>query len=130
MPNWVYNTLTIQGPKSEIDYIKDRLNRPFTLAQETFGMGDISSMGFPTKIEQVEYNNPVFAFFNIHSYKDDGITDEEYACQPSRGGIDTNDPDWFRKSVEFAKTQKDWYWAMTTGLYINMRLHGLLQLQF
>ncbi len=46
---------------------------------------------------------------NIHSYKDDGITDEEYACQPSRGGIDTNDPDWFRKSVEFAKTQKDWY---------------------
>ncbi len=28
MPNWVYNTLTIQGPKEEIDYIKDRLN-PF-----------------------------------------------------------------------------------------------------
>jgi hypothetical protein len=26
MPNWCYNTLTIQGPKSEVDYIKDRLN--------------------------------------------------------------------------------------------------------
>ena len=62
MPNWVYNTVTIQGPKSEIDYIKDRLNRPFTLAQETFGMGDISLSGFPTKIEQVTYSNPVFAF--------------------------------------------------------------------
>ena len=109
MPNWVYNTLTIQGPKQEVDMIKDRLNRPFTLAQETFGMGDISSSGFPTKIQQVTYSNPVFAFFNIHSYKDDGITDEEYACQPDRGGIDINDPDWFRKSVEFAKTQKDWY---------------------
>jgi hypothetical protein len=109
MPNWVYNTLTIQGPKEEIDYIKDRLNRPFTLAQETYGMGDISSSGFPTKIQQVTYSNPVFAFFNIHSYKDDGITDEEYACQPNRGGINTNDPDWFIKSVEFAKTQKDWY---------------------
>ena len=48
MPNWVYNTLTIQGPKDEIDSIKERLNRPFTLAQETFGMGDISSSGFPT----------------------------------------------------------------------------------
>jgi hypothetical protein len=46
MPNWVYNTLTIQGPKSEIDMIKDRLNKPFTLAQETYGMGDISSSGF------------------------------------------------------------------------------------
>ncbi len=110
MPNWCYNTLTIQGPKSEIDYIKDRLNAPFTLAQETFGMGDISLSGFPTKIEQVTYSNPVFAFFNIHSYKDDGITDEEYACQPKRDHIDIqNDPDWFRKSVEFAKTQKDWY---------------------
>lgn len=109
MPNWVYNTLTIQGPKSEIDMIKDRLNKPFTLAQETFGMGDISSMGFPTKIEQVTYSNPVFAFFNIHSYKDDGITDEEYACQPKRDNVDMTSPDWFAKSVEFAKTQKDWY---------------------
>ena len=44
MPNWCYNTLTIQGPKEEIDSIKERLNRPFTLAQETYGMGDISSM--------------------------------------------------------------------------------------
>ena len=109
MPNWVYNTLTIQGPKSEVDSIKDRLNKPFTLAQETYGMGDISSMGFPTKIQQVTYSNPVFAFFNIHSYKDEGITDEEYACQPTRSGADIKDPTWFAKEVEFAKTQKDWY---------------------
>jgi hypothetical protein len=109
MPNWCYNTLTIQGPKSEIDMIKDRLNKPFVLAQETYGMGDISSSGFPTKIKLVEYNNPVFAFHNIHSYKDDGITDEEYACQPTRSGADPKDPSWFAKEVEFAKTQKDWY---------------------
>ncbi len=44
-----------------------------------------------------------------YSYKDEGITDEEYACQPDRGNIDMNDPDWFIKSVEHAKTQKDWY---------------------
>jgi hypothetical protein len=66
-------------------------------------------MGFPTKIQQVTYSNPVFAFFNIHSYKDEGITDEEYACQPTRDKVDMSDPDWFAKSVEFAKTQKDWY---------------------
>ncbi len=109
MPNWVYNTLTIQGPKEEIDSIKERLNRPFTLAQETYGMGDISLSGFPTKITQVEYNNPVFAFHNIYSYKDAGITDEEYACQPNRDDIDLKDPDWFAKSVERAKVSKDWY---------------------
>jgi hypothetical protein len=109
MPNWVYNTLTIQGPKAEIDSIKDRLNKPFTLAQENHGMGDITPNGFPTKIKEVTYSNPVFAFFNIHSYKDEGITDEEYACQPDRSGLDLNDPDWFRKSVEIAKVSKDWY---------------------
>jgi len=109
MPNWVYNTLTIQGPKGEIDSIKDRLNKPFTLAIETHGMGDINPNGFPTKFKEVTYSNPVFAFFNIHSYKDEGITDEEYAQQPDRGGINLDDPDWFRKSIEFAKTQKDWY---------------------
>ncbi len=95
MPNWVYNTLTIQGPKAEIDSIKDRLNKPFTLAIETHGMGDINPNGFPTKFKEVTYSNPVFAFFNIHSYKDEGITDEEYAQQPDRGGINLDDPDWF-----------------------------------
>jgi len=109
MPNWVYNTLTIQGPKSEVDMIKDRLNKPFTLAQETHGMGDISLSGFPTRIKEVSYSAPVFSFNNIHSYKDDGITDEEYACQPDRGGIDLKDLDWYAKSIAHAKTQKDWY---------------------
>ncbi len=41
MPNWVYNTLTIQGPKSEVDMIKDRLNKPFTLYEE-----DLSTVVF------------------------------------------------------------------------------------
>ena len=109
MPNWVYNTLTIQGPKEEIDMIKDRLGKPFTISVENFGMGDISANGFPMKIKEVTYSAPVFAFHNIHSYKDEGITDEEYACQPKRGDYSMDDPNWFAKSVEFAKTQKDWY---------------------
>jgi hypothetical protein len=109
MPNWVSNTLTIQGPKSEIDMIKDRLNKPFTLAQETHGMGDISLSGFPTRIKEVVYSAPVFSFNNIHSYKDDGITDEEYACQPNTSGTDLKDPDWYAKSIAHAMTQKDWY---------------------
>jgi hypothetical protein len=109
MPNWVYNTLKIQGPKDQVDSIKDRLGKPFTISVETHGMGDISANGFPMKSKQVTYSNPVFAFHNIHSYKDDGITDEEYACQPSRLGIDPKDPSWFAKEVEHAKTQKDWY---------------------
>ena len=38
MPNWVYNTLTIQGPKNEIDSIKDKLNQPFKVLHDSWNM--------------------------------------------------------------------------------------------
>jgi hypothetical protein len=104
MPNWVYNTLTIQGPKSEIDSIKDKLNQPFEVMHDSWNM-KTGQM----EITKSTYSNPVFAFWNIHSPLEDGITMEEYVQQPARLGLDTNSPDWFAKEVEHAKTQKDWY---------------------
>ena len=104
MPNWVYNTLTIQGPKSEIDSIKDRLNEPFVVWHDSWNMktGEM-------EVTESTYSNPVFAFWNIHSPLQDGITMQEYIQQPTRLGISTDSPDWFAKEVEHAKTQKDWY---------------------
>ena len=60
MPNWVFNTLTIQGPKKQIDYIKYRLNEPFTKMHDTWNMET-------QELESVEYtyDNPVFSFWNI-----------------------------------------------------------------
>ncbi len=104
MPNWVYNTLTIQGPKSEIDMIKDRLNKPFTVLHDSWNM-ETGNM----EIKETHYSAPVFAFWNIHSPLEDGITMEEYVKQPNRLGTDMKDPDWFAKEVEHAKTQHDWY---------------------
>jgi hypothetical protein len=60
MPNWVYNTLTIQGPKDQVDSIKDKLNSPFTREMENWNM-DTMSMEFNT----YTYDNPVLAFWNI-----------------------------------------------------------------
>lgn len=104
MPNWVYNNLTIQGPKAEIDYIKDRLNRPFDVLHDSWNpkTGEM-------EVSTTHYSAPVFAFWNIHSPLEDGITMEEYVQQPSRLGIDPKDPEWFAKEVAHAKTQKDWY---------------------
>jgi hypothetical protein len=104
MPNWCYNTLTIQGPKSEVDMIKDRLNAPFTVMHDNWNM-KTNTM----EITESVYSAPVFAFWNIHSPLDDGITMEEYVQQPNRLGVDTKDPAWFAKEVAHAKTQKDWY---------------------
>ena len=104
MPNWVYNTLTIQGPKSEIDFIKDKLNQPYKVLHDSWNM--------KTNVMEVSesiYSAPVFAFWNIHSPLEDGITMEEYVKQPTRLGISTDSPDWFAKEVAHAKTQTDWY---------------------
>jgi len=104
MPNWVYNTLTIQGPKQEIDSIKDRLNKPFTVLHDSWNK-ETGNM----EVKETTYSAPVFAFWNIHSPLEDGITMEEYVKQPDHSSIDMKDPDWFIKSIEHAKTQKDWY---------------------
>jgi hypothetical protein len=105
MPNWCYNTLTIQGPKSEVDMIKDKLNKPFTVLHDSWNM-KTNTM----EVSESIYSAPVFAFWNIHSPLEDGITMEEYVKQPNRLGTDMKtDPDWFAKEIAHAKTQNDWY---------------------
>ncbi len=73
MPNWCFNTLTIQGPREQLDSIKNKLNSPFTRQHENW---DIESQSM--KIETYTYNNPVFAFWNIISPTDL----EAYVKQP------------------------------------------------
>ena len=114
MPNWVYNGLTIEGNPDEVNKLVAQVGKPFTLALENHTMGDISAHGYPTAIKQVTYSKPIFAFHNIVSYKDMGITDEEYAQQPDRTGVDINDPNWWAKSEELRLTDKSWYsWNIT-----------------
>ena len=104
LPNWVYNTLTIQGPKSEIDSIKDRLNKPFTVLHDSWNM-ETNKM----EVREETCSAPIFAFWNIHSPLEDGITMQEYIQQPDHSAVNVDDPDWFAKSIAHAKTQKDWY---------------------
>lgn len=77
MPNWVWNSLTIQGPKEQVDFIKDKLNTPY---QKQFENWDTKtqSMEFKTYL----FPNPVFAFHNIYNHIEDGVSDEQYLRQP------------------------------------------------
>jgi hypothetical protein len=78
MPNWVFNELTIQGPKDQIDSIKDRLNKPYKKTFENWNM-ESQKMEF----KEYEFANPVFAFHNIYNHIEDGISDEIYHKQPN-----------------------------------------------
>ena len=58
MPNWVYNTLTIEGDPDLVNQVKEQMNKPFV--QHVQSIGDLEY-----EIKAVAYSNPVFAFWNI-----------------------------------------------------------------
>ncbi len=60
MPNWVYNSLTIDGNESDIAKLKLQLNKPFVRQHDQWN----PETG---KMEQKDYayDNPIFAFWNI-----------------------------------------------------------------
>ena len=77
MPNWVYNTLTIQGPKDQVDSIRKQLNTPY---QKSFDNWNMETQQM--EIKEYLFPNPVFAFHNIYNHTQEGISDEEYLKQP------------------------------------------------
>lgn len=60
MPNWCYNSLSIEGSKEEISAIKTQLNQPFQRQHDQWNM-ETNQM----ELLDTNYSNPVFAFWNI-----------------------------------------------------------------
>ena len=77
MPNWCYNSLTIEGSEELIADVKRMLNRPFTQTHDSWNQ----TTG-KMELADTLYPNPVFAFHNIYNHTQDGISDEEYLKQP------------------------------------------------
>ena len=72
MPNWCYNSLTIEGNADDISAVKSQLNTPFTRQHENYNM---QTKQMETK--DYTFSNPIFSFWNI--IKPDNL--EEYAKQ-------------------------------------------------
>ena len=93
MPNWVFNGLTIEGNPEQVNKLVSQMNKPFVNKVESFG-----DLAF--NVKEVTYSNPVFAFHNIYSYVDHGVTDEVYIGQPPR---QEDFKDWLKFQTN------DWY---------------------
>ena len=114
MPNWVYNGLTIEGNPDEVNKLIAQVGKSFTMPIENRNMGDVHPNGYPTKYQEQTYTNPIFAFWNIISPYDQGITAEEYAKQPARTGLDINDPNFWVENEKLRLVDKSWYsWNIT-----------------
>lgn len=83
MPNWVYNGLTIEGPKDSVIKLKEQMNTPFL--DYITANGDLSY-----SISQTKYSNPIFSFRNIISPTDL----EAYKTQPDFKA-DGEQNDWY-----------------------------------
>jgi hypothetical protein len=77
MPNWVYNSLSIEGSEELIADVKRMLNRPFKKSHDSWN----AATG-KMEVSETAYSNPVFAFYNIYNHIQDGVSDEEYIKQP------------------------------------------------
>lgn len=110
MPNWVYNTLTIEGSYDMVMKLKQQLGQPFTVPLENHDMGDIlASGGFPQKIKETYYSNPIFAFWNIVNPYQQGITAEQYACQPARPNVGIDAPNFWEEHHKVSAVDNSWY---------------------
>lgn len=103
MPNWVYNGLTIEGNPEQVKSLIKQMNKPFV--QSIKPNGDLAY-----KVEERKYVNPIFSFHNIYSYKDAGITDEEYHAVPvfpEKFSLEFKGTDWYNFNIRNWGTKWD-----------------------
>ena len=74
MPNWVYNTLTVTGTKSEVDAVSEQVEAPFTRAYTDTRWNE-GAQQWDTVHKVATIQEPVFSFWNIKR-PDDAIMDE------------------------------------------------------
>lgn len=77
MPNWVYNSLLMEGPKEDINKAKEQLNKPFSKTHDSWSM-ETNQM----ELKETMYSKPIFAFHNIYNHIQDGVSEEDYMKQP------------------------------------------------
>ena len=96
MPNWVYNSLTIEGDSALIADVKRLLNRPFVQKHDNW-----NSETREMEVKDFTYSNPVFAFHNIYNHRQAGISDEDYIKQPdhSKSPLDFSGNNWYDWNV-------------------------------
>jgi len=95
MPNWVMNGLTIEGSPEQVKSLMEQMNKPFKMVHDSWNMETHQQ-----EKKLVTYPNPVFAFHNIYSYLDAGISEEDYLSQPAHKPEMT---EWFKFEGN------DWY---------------------
>jgi hypothetical protein len=103
MPNWVYNTLTVQGDQLNLARLKKQVGESFTRKYK-----DYKSIN--GKLEEIEeeltLSNPIFAFWNISKPKDmDAYLNAESTGIPDNPDDQSN---WFQSDNWYDWNIRNW----------------------
>ena len=104
MPNWVFNNLSITGNEEDITNLVNQVNKSFTENEQVWDREINQDV-----IKSVTYKSPVFAFRNIYSYIDAGLSYEEYHKQPARSELSIDNPNWWSDTQKIASVDNSWY---------------------
>lgn len=83
MPNWVYNSLTVTGPRADLDAFIEAVGKPYEVRYEDHATGE-------QKVEMRDTDG--FSFWNIHA-PDASIIDE-YWSRATAGAPENNWYSW------------------------------------
>jgi hypothetical protein len=109
MPNWVYNTVVIDGDEISLNALKEQLNTPVTKHFPTMKFNEELKEWVGTPSVQ-QYSNPVFSFWNVVTPND---LDTYYGKE-----VEEIDIDNFKQTFTNAITNgQSWY-------YWNLRHWG------
>ena len=97
MPNWVFNTLTIEGNPELVKELKKQVSEPYVMPVESNG-----DLAFTVNDQKVESE---FSFWNIIR----PTNMEAYLLQPARSELDVNDPNWWADTMRVSSTDDSWY---------------------
>jgi hypothetical protein len=102
MPNWVFNSLVVSGEQSELDKMVEQLNQPFTMHHPVHDFVD----GNYTQVADFQdYNNPVFAFWNIVKPTDL----EAYYGEEIHKKTNLAPDEFMAEFVRSMREDQDWY---------------------
>ena len=97
MPNWVFNSLTVEGNPELVNELKKQVSAPYVMPVQSFG--DLSF-----NVEDKEVNQD-FSFWNIIRPIDMNV----YPEQPKRSDLSVSDPNWWADTVKVSATDDSWY---------------------
>ena len=60
MPNWVYQSLTVEGNPESVIKLKNQLNTPFKRNHDQWNP-ETGNM----EVKEYAYDNPIFSFWNV-----------------------------------------------------------------